>query len=1116
MTGVGTLSSNLSVGGFTAITGNIATTSSGSLTLKLGKINGIPTNATDAFVGIQDTGGPGGSEGDLILIPRTTTGLNNAIRLFTGSSTPSERLTILESGNVGIGATTAGTVASALSSSTAAKQLAKLTVTGGDALLNTLTVGLGGGQVITNLAVGPSALFSNTTGSLNVAIGLSSLQTNTTGNSNTAIGFQSLSSNTTGTGNTAIGRQSLYANTTGSTNTAIGYFSLFTNTTGNNNTAMGIQALNSNTAGSNNTVIGYAAGLDVNTATSTGANTFIGYFTGGGIVTGVNNTILGANVTGLASTLSNNIIIADGAGNRRINVDGSGNVGIGTTTPGSLLTVAGNTSLNGEVTTTNTLSINKAASDTIQVGPSVYLSGGSGSSYTQLQQGVDKFIIFGFNGSAWTPNMAINNTTGNVGIGTSSPQAKLDVRGSGIFANTDFVNGVSGSFLQMQQVATSGNTFSAIDAYSNGGTLWNNLILQRGSGKVGIGTTTPTSVLTVESSFISLLKLKNTIAADAAVSELYNSNDAGINQAVYGSAYSAGSMFSVGANGAAISQTANGPMALGTFGVAQPLIFGTNSSEKMRINSNGNVGIGTTTPNSKLTVDGTFSFYAGNNGSILTTTANTLNLRTGATSFNIDNNAGSLNLVSVLNSGNVGIGTTTPGSLLTVAGNIMTTGNMTTFGNVATSSSALLSLKLGKINGIPSNATDAFVAIQDTGGPGGLAGDLILVPRTSVNIGNAIRMFTGSSTPSERLSILETGNVGIGTSSPGHKLSVVDSQSATYVARITNVNTAGTADGLLISLGIANATRATGNYFVGFSTLDGTVAGKIQGGAGAVAYTTTAADLAEFFPVDSDHEMPTAGEIVTLDSINERGVMLASAGSVPFGIVTTNPGFVGNGPICKARDTNCDADYAKDNALISLTGQVPLKINNENGAIAVGDSVTISSVTGVGMKAHFGDRSVGYALESSDEATGSATIRVFVANHTAFGMNPDPALLDSSLATTNLDGKTVMARIVQLVQGFVDGVLKVAGIKTESVKTQELCIGDTCVTEAELKNLLENSNQSPPPPPPQPDPDPTPPPSPDPTPTPTPAPPPPPEVIDTSGAGGPDPGDSSSLPLTPP
>ncbi|MBS1968997.1 MAG: hypothetical protein JSU04_01750 [Bdellovibrionales bacterium] len=60
-----------------------------------------------------------------------------------------------------------------------------------------------------------------------------------------------------------------------------------------------------------------------------------------GITTGNNNTIIGARVQGLDPNLSNNIIIADGAGNRRINVDSAGKVGIGTNTPSSQLEVAG-------------------------------------------------------------------------------------------------------------------------------------------------------------------------------------------------------------------------------------------------------------------------------------------------------------------------------------------------------------------------------------------------------------------------------------------------------------------------------------------------------------------------------------------------------------------------------------------------------------------------------------------------------------------------------------------------------------------------------------------------------------------------------------------------------
>ncbi|MEY3186389.1 MAG: hypothetical protein RL675_208 [Bacteroidota bacterium] len=55
----------------------------------------------------------------------------------------------------------------------------------------------------------------------------------------------------------------------------------------------------------------------------------------------------------------------------------------------------------------------------------------------------------------------------------------------------------------------------------------------------------------------------------------------------YGQSYSTSTPFSVGANGAVIVQKANAPFAIGTFQVAQPLIFGTNSVERVRIKSTG-------------------------------------------------------------------------------------------------------------------------------------------------------------------------------------------------------------------------------------------------------------------------------------------------------------------------------------------------------------------------------------------------------------------------------------------------------------------------------------------------------------------------------------------------
>jgi len=239
-----------------------------------------------------------------------------------------------------------------------------------------------------NTAVGEEALTGTTTGSNNVAVGMRALQANTTGANNAALGHLAMYFNTSGSSNLAVGTQALYTNTTGNFNTASGYQAIYSNTTGNSNTAMGYQSLFNATTGGTNTALGIYALMDLTTGFD---NTAIGTNTGRGIITGQQNTIIGANVTGLAAGLSNNIIIADGAGNRRINVDASGNVGLGTTTPQGKLDVTG--------TATDKVLLN--------------LGGGS---LPTLSPGLN----------VWTNGVGTNT----VAIGTTTPGYKLEVAGT--------------------------------------------------------------------------------------------------------------------------------------------------------------------------------------------------------------------------------------------------------------------------------------------------------------------------------------------------------------------------------------------------------------------------------------------------------------------------------------------------------------------------------------------------------------------------------------------------------------------------------------------------------------------------------------------------------------
>ena len=114
--------------------------------------------------------------------------------------------------------------------------------------------------------------------------------------SNILVGYQSFAVNTTGINNTAVGNQTLQVNTTGSNNTAVGDHALFSNETGHDNTAVGNLALGVNSTGYQNTAIGSNSG-----GIGTGFNnTFLGYGAGATSTTDVSNNIILGNSSVLA------------------------------------------------------------------------------------------------------------------------------------------------------------------------------------------------------------------------------------------------------------------------------------------------------------------------------------------------------------------------------------------------------------------------------------------------------------------------------------------------------------------------------------------------------------------------------------------------------------------------------------------------------------------------------------------------------------------------------------------------------------------------------------------------------------------------------------------------
>lgn len=152
-----------------------------------------------------------------------------------------------------------------------------------------------------NWAAGPGAFANNVSGYQCFAAGLNALGDNTTGGNNFAAGPNAMRKNTSGYGNFGGGANTLYWNTTGDNIVAIGNSAVRFNQTGSGLTGVGAAALYDNTI------------ADYNTA--------VGYNTGRGITTGGKNTIIGAQVTGLSSSLTDNIILATGQGTIRAQFD---------------------------------------------------------------------------------------------------------------------------------------------------------------------------------------------------------------------------------------------------------------------------------------------------------------------------------------------------------------------------------------------------------------------------------------------------------------------------------------------------------------------------------------------------------------------------------------------------------------------------------------------------------------------------------------------------------------------------------------------------------------------------------------------------------------------------
>ena len=188
---------------------------------------------------------------------------------------------------------------------------------------------------------------------------------------------------------------------------------------------------------------------------------------------------------------------------------------------------------------------------------------------------------------------------GNVGIGTSSPSVKFQTVQTTADWTGDFKNYTAGAYGLRVDLSGSSGVQAALQVYTATG----NGIVVKNNGLVGIGTFSPTWKLEVNADQESLASFRRITTTTGAGYARF------INQ---------GGTFYIGvdsSNGTRISGSGLAYAASMTTEGNTALTFGTNNTNRMTINTTGNVGIGTNTPVVQLHV-GSYATYGGGNGEI--------------------------------------------------------------------------------------------------------------------------------------------------------------------------------------------------------------------------------------------------------------------------------------------------------------------------------------------------------------------------------------------------------------------------------------------------------------------------------------------------------------------
>jgi len=356
------------------------------------------------------------------------------------------------------------------------------------------------------------------------------------------------------------------------------------------------------------------------------------------------------------------------AGNPIMTLQSGPLVGIGTTNPGYPL----------QVNTAGTTSTNIASFFAPSLAGTQSVNLLVGSAQTVYQCGVLTWLNYGTNSTnVYQLSMygvgasSLNLTTTGVGIGTTNPTSLLHVYGGNIqlgsTGTASVYNSVAGSdfgTLTLQsgyQNASSAPRINIV-GYTGAGTVNGDNIIQfatngstrmtvNQSGYVGIGTTSPGWSLDVYNSQNSqtAVRVYNPNAGAAAASGYFIGTDDSTNRgglSAFNSTFSSTGQYR--ASGTYLYNNGIGGVTISSEAANSNVYIATVGSERMRITSAGNVGIGTTNPGPMLDIwatgstfqtNGSLRFYRSDVGSwwkfVGPDTGNTLYLQPANTSYGV-------------------------------------------------------------------------------------------------------------------------------------------------------------------------------------------------------------------------------------------------------------------------------------------------------------------------------------------------------------------------------------------------------------------------------------------------------------------------------------------------